>query len=51
MIVHSNDRPHVCEICGRGFKRSDHMKAHYKTVHGDTPKRNDAVSSLPPPLE
>jgi hypothetical protein len=25
---HSNIRPHVCELCGRGFSRRDHYKRH-----------------------
>lgn len=32
--VHSNLRPHLCDICGMAFKRSDGLKAH-KEVHLD----------------
>ena len=29
----SLEKKHICPICSRGFKRSDNLKAHARTVH------------------
>jgi uncharacterized Zn-finger protein len=32
-IVHSTDRPYVCETCKNGFKTQKYLNIHVKTVH------------------
>ncbi|XP_073994323.1 uncharacterized protein isoform X2 [Rhodnius prolixus] len=43
LLSHSNERPHLCHICGASFKRKDHANQHRKTVHSDHP---DVVREL-----
>uniref|UniRef100_L7M272 C2H2-type domain-containing protein n=1 Tax=Rhipicephalus pulchellus TaxID=72859 RepID=L7M272_RHIPC len=35
MLVHSNERPCKCEICGKGFKKTSTLNMHYR-IHKDT---------------
>ena len=32
--VHSNKRPHECDVCGKTFKRATTVRVHKRTVHG-----------------
>ena len=32
-VLTSIEKKHICPICSRGFKRSDNLKAHARTVH------------------
>ena len=41
MKCHSDMRPFKCELCGRGFSRSDNRRAHYDT-HGNKTKGRNA---------
>ncbi|XP_014249964.1 zinc finger protein 567-like [Cimex lectularius] len=33
LLIHSENRPHLCHICGATFKRKDHVNHHRRTVH------------------
>lgn len=35
-LSHSEERPHVCKICGTSFKRISHLRTHEQGVHGLT---------------
>lgn len=30
---HGEDKPHVCDNCGKGFKRIDRLKAHAYAIY------------------
>ena len=34
--THSDDRPHTCQYCGKGYKRADVLSLHIKKTHQDT---------------
>lgn len=35
-LVHSGERPHACEQCGKRFRRRDHLKSHVTAYHSGT---------------
>ncbi|XP_037676076.1 zinc finger protein 580-like isoform X1 [Choloepus didactylus] len=34
LVVHSPFKPYVCNVCGRGFKRTNNLYKHRREVHG-----------------
>ena len=34
MRTHTQERPHTCSLCGRGYSQSGNLNVHLKTVHG-----------------
>ncbi|KAM4605985.1 uncharacterized protein ACJ7VT_016257 [Polymixia lowei] len=36
--VHTEERPHACEICGRSFKHHRNLKTHKTCIHGSRDK-------------
>lgn len=34
LVIHSQDRPHKCELCASCFKRKDHLWDHVRRRHG-----------------
>ena len=34
--VHTNQRQHVCPVCGKSYKRRSHVKSHIMLVHRST---------------
>ena len=37
-FVHSGEKPHVCNLCGRGFNQSNNLKTHMKShIRGTIP--------------
>lgn len=33
-VVHTGERPFVCNVCGRRFPRKDNLKRHIDGIHG-----------------
>ena len=33
LTTHSSPKPHLCNICGKGFARKDNLKEHRLSVH------------------
>lgn len=33
LIIHTQERPFVCSVCNRGFKRKTHLQSHMINVH------------------
>jgi len=33
MLIHTGDKPHACEHCGKAFRRKEHLKVHCSRVH------------------
>jgi hypothetical protein len=51
MRCHSDKRPFKCEMCGRGFSRSDNRRAHYDTHGNKTKGRNAYYEECDPESE
>ena len=32
-MVHNDDTPHLCEVCGKAFKTKDYLLQHYRLMH------------------
>ncbi|XP_048730294.1 zinc finger and BTB domain-containing protein 5-like isoform X6 [Ostrea edulis] len=41
LVIHSEARPHKCNICSNGFKRRDHLIDHIRRKHGQTYTQSD----------
>lgn len=37
MRRHTDERPYICDICGRAFRQSTDMRSHRRTHTGDKP--------------
>ena len=35
-VVHTKEKPYVCEICNRGYSQHDRLKIHIRTIHQNT---------------
>ena len=49
LFSHSEDRPHKCLLCGKGFSRVHHLKSHMTHRHPQAVVTNTTLATTPTP--